>query len=168
MSDVVSRADKPWLVVGRLLVVVAGVVVAAPLIWVLLGSFKSPADLDDPTTLLFSPTSSNWAEVVQSGIIGAAGRSLVVAVVTVLVSLAVGSLAAYSISRFKTGGDATRFGILAAQVLPPAVLVFPFLVVSYNLRLNDTMSRSSPRISASSCRWSAGSWSDSSTPSRSP
>jgi len=51
----------------------------------------------------------------------------------------VGSMGAYTISRYKTGGLATRFGILAAQVLPPAVLVFPFLIVAYNLRLNDTL-----------------------------
>ncbi len=29
--------------------------------------------------------------------------------------------------------------MLAAQVLPPAVLVFPFLTMAYALRLNDTL-----------------------------
>jgi ABC-type glycerol-3-phosphate transport system permease component len=33
----------------------------------------------------------------------------------------------------------SRFGILASQVLPPAVLVFPFLSVAYMLRLNGTL-----------------------------
>ncbi|MCX6432585.1 MAG: carbohydrate ABC transporter permease [Actinobacteria bacterium] len=37
------------------------------------------------------------------------------------------------------GGSFTRFGILSAQVLPPAVLVFPFLAMAYALRLNDTL-----------------------------
>ena len=48
-------------------------------------------------------------------------------------------MGAYAIARFRAGGTATRFGMLAAQVLPPAVLVFPFLTMAYALRLNDTL-----------------------------
>jgi ABC-type glycerol-3-phosphate transport system permease component len=54
-------------------------------------------------------------------------------------SVLVGSMGAYAISRYKAGGGATRFGILAAQVLPPAVLVFPFLAISFTLHVNDTL-----------------------------
>ena len=48
-------------------------------------------------------------------------------------------MGAYAIARYRAGGTATRFGMLAAQVLPPAVLVFPFLTMAYALRLNDTL-----------------------------
>lgn len=130
---------SPWRVVGQGLLLLAVLLVAFPLIWVLLGSFKTAAELNDPTTVTFSGTLANWQEVLDAGILGAAGRSLFVGVTTVLISLLVGCMGAYSISRYKTGGNAGRFGILAAQVLPPAVLVFPFLMVSYALRLNDTL-----------------------------
>ncbi|ABL83181.1 MULTISPECIES: carbohydrate ABC transporter permease [unclassified Nocardioides] len=128
-----------WATGGRLLLGGAFLLVALPLFWVVLGSFKSPTALNDPTAVVFSPTTSNWSAIASSGVLGSAGRSALVGLATVIISLVLGSMAAYSISRFKTGGDVTRFGILAAQVLPPAVLVFPFLVVSYNLRLNDTL-----------------------------
>ncbi len=128
-----------WRLAGQALLLLALLMVALPLMWVLLGSFKDAQELNDPTSTLFRPTLLNWKTVVDAGILGAALRSFLVGVATVLVSLLVGCMGAYSISRFKTGGNVSRFGILAAQVLPPAVLVFPFLMVSYALRLNDTL-----------------------------
>jgi ABC-type glycerol-3-phosphate transport system permease component len=117
----------------------AVIVVALPMLWVTLASFKTPAELNDPGVLLFTPTLSNWADVLSSDLFASAGRSMLVGVVTVTIAVVVGSMGAYSIARFKTGGSLSRFGILAAQVLPPAVLVFPFLSVAYMLRLNGTL-----------------------------
>ena len=128
-----------WRLLGQGLLLLALLLVAFPLVWVLLGSFKTAHDLNDPTTVAFHPTLANWRDVLDAGILAAAGRSLLVGATTVLISLLVGCMGAYSISRYKTGGNPSRFGILAAQVLPPAVLVFPFLMVSYTLRLNDTL-----------------------------
>lgn len=135
----VQRRFGAWAILGMLLVAAAVVVIALPLVWVLLGSFKTGAQLNDPTAVAFRPTMANWKVVSESGILGAAARSALVGLVTVTLSVLVGSMGAYTISRYKTGGSATRFGILAAQVLPPAVLVFPFLIVAYNLRLSDTL-----------------------------
>ena len=110
-----------------------------PLVWVALASFKTPPQLNDPSLFLFEPSLINWTFVIEAGILQAAGRSAIVAVSTVSISAVVGSAAAYVISAYKAGGSATRFGILAAQVLPPAVLVFPFLTLAYVLRVNDTL-----------------------------
>jgi ABC-type glycerol-3-phosphate transport system permease component len=110
-----------------------------PFFWLSLGSFKTGAQLNNPSLLLFSPTLENWKEVLRSGVLESAYRSAIVGLVTVSLSVVIGSMGAYAISRYKTGGSSTRFGILAAQVLPPAVLVFPFLEVSYKFRLNDTL-----------------------------
>ena len=114
-------------------------VVLFPLGWVALASFKTPSQLNDPSLILFEPSLLNWSFVVEAGILAAAGRSALVAGITVAVSAVVGSAAAYVISAYKAGGSATRFGILSAQVLPPAVLVFPFLTLAYVLRVNDTL-----------------------------
>lgn len=115
------------------------IVVLFPLVWVASASFKTPAQLNDPSLVLFSPSLANWEFVFQSGILEAAGRSALVATITVAISAVVGSTAAYVIAKYKAGGTATRFGILAAQVLPPAVLVFPFLTLAYVFRVNDTL-----------------------------
>jgi len=125
---------------SRILVLaVAVVAVALPLLWVALATFKTPADLNQPGIIGFTPTMANWTEVLSSDIFAAVGRSVLVATVTVASAVVVGSMGAYSIARFSTGGSLSRFGILAAQVLPPAVLVFPFLSVAYMLRLNGTL-----------------------------
>lgn len=128
------------LTVGRItLVWTAAVFVLFPLVWIALASIKKPADMNEPFLLFFAPTLDSWANVLESGILPAAGRSFIVAFITVGLSVVVGSMGAYVIAKFKAGGSLTRFGMLAAQVLPPAVLVFPFLTMAYALRLNDTL-----------------------------
>jgi ABC-type glycerol-3-phosphate transport system permease component len=117
----------------------AGISVLFPIAWIALASFKNPEQLNDPFLVSFTPTLDAWRNVLSSGILAAAGRSAVVALVTVGISIVVGGMGAYAIARFRAGGTATRFGMLAAQVLPPAVLVFPFLTMAYALRLNDTL-----------------------------
>ncbi|MCW2687380.1 MAG: carbohydrate transporter rane protein 2, family [Mycobacterium sp.] len=126
--------------VGRIaLLWAAAVSVLFPVVWIALASLKTPAQLNDPLLLLFTPTIEGWRTALSSGILDAAVRSAIVAVITVGISVVVGSMGAYAIARFRAGGTATRFGMLAAQVLPPAVLVFPFLTMAYALRLNDTL-----------------------------
>jgi ABC-type glycerol-3-phosphate transport system permease component len=125
---------------GRVaLLILAVLVVALPLGWITLASFKSPSQINDPGLMLFSPTTDNWSQVVNSGIVSAVSRSALVALVSVSVSIVVGCMASYAISRYRAGGSATKFGMLAAQVLPPAVLVFPFLTMAYSLRLSGTL-----------------------------
>jgi ABC-type glycerol-3-phosphate transport system permease component len=128
-----------WGILGKLLISLSFLLVAMPLLWVSIASFKKGTDLNNPTQITFVPTLENWKEVFSSGIFQSAGRSAFVGVVAVSISIVLGSMGAYSISRYKTGKSLTRFGILAAQVLPPAVLVFPFLDLAYRLRLSDTL-----------------------------
>lgn len=140
MSTLISTRFKPtWTLAGNSLLILMALSVFLPFFWLSLGSFKTGAQLNNPSLLLFSPTLENWKEVLRSGVLESAYRSAIVGLVTVSLSVVIGSMGAYAISRYKTGGSATRFGILAAQVLPPAVLVFPFLEVSYKFRLNDTL-----------------------------
>jgi ABC-type glycerol-3-phosphate transport system permease component len=47
------------------------VVVAFPLVWVTLASFKTPVQLNDPTLILFSPSLVNWSYVLEAGILAA-------------------------------------------------------------------------------------------------
>lgn len=140
MTTIILTKLKPnWTTAGNSLLVLMALSVFLPFFWLSLGSFKTGAQLNNPSLLFFEPTLENWREVLRSGVFDSAYRSATVGLVTVSLSVIIGSMGAYAISRYKTGGSATRFGILAAQVLPPAVLVFPFLEVSYRLKLNDTL-----------------------------
>ena len=64
-------------------------------------------------------------------------NSLWIATASALVSLAVGSLAAYSIARFRTGGAGFSLTILGTQMLPPVTLVIPFYLLAQRLALLD-------------------------------
>ncbi|TRZ84848.1 MAG: carbohydrate ABC transporter permease [Streptomycetaceae bacterium] len=130
---------RRWNIAGNFILAGAGIAVASPFLWVLFASFKSGSQLNNPTLIAFTPNLENWKIVLNSGIFQSALRSAAVGIITVSIAIIVGSMGAYSISRYKTGGSATRFGILAAQVLPPAVLVFPLLDLAYRLRVNGTL-----------------------------
>ncbi|VAW01484.1 ABC transporter, permease protein 2 (cluster 1, maltose/g3p/polyamine/iron) [hydrothermal vent metagenome] len=123
----------------RVLIAVALVVVVFPYAWVVISSIKSQADLSDPTRLVFSPTLVNWKAVVEGGILGSAATSVVVGVVTVVIALVSGTLAAYSISKLRTGGDKTRFTVLLSEMMPPAVLVIPLFFLALSAGVRDTL-----------------------------
>jgi ABC-type glycerol-3-phosphate transport system permease component len=129
----VSRAGR------RAFLICAAIIVAFPYVWVLLASFKTAGDLNEPSRLRFSPTLDNWHAVVDQHVLGSAFTSIAVGVVTVAIALVAGTLGAYAISRFRAGGSATRFGILLSQVMPPAVLVVPLFLVAFNLNMRDTV-----------------------------
>jgi multiple sugar transport system permease protein len=57
-------------------------------------------------------------------------NSLAIGVGTALLSLLIGVPAAYSIARFRTGGQPVRIGILATQILPPIALVIPVFILA--------------------------------------
>lgn len=117
----------------------AVIAVLFPYMWVILSSFKMPADLNQPTKLIFSPVIDNWVTVLSGGLPQNFLTSLIVGLTTVIVSLLVGAPAAYSISQYRTGGRPTRFGILVSQMIPPAVMVVPLFFVAFQLKLNGTI-----------------------------
>ncbi len=122
-----------------LILLVALLVVLFPYFWILLASLK-PVDLvSRPDVWLFSPSAFNWEEVLlRSDVPRFMLNSLLVGTVTVAVALITGAPAAYSFSRFNTGGGLARFSILAAEMMPPAVLIVPLFLLMFRLALLDT------------------------------
>lgn len=118
--------------------VVAVIVVVFPFVWIFLESIK-PVHLGGrPDVWLFAPTGMNWGEVLfDSKVPLNIVNSLIVALATVVISLLVGCPAAYSFSRFRAGGG-TRFYILVAEMMPPAILILPIFLLLYHLGLNGT------------------------------
>lgn len=119
--------------------IAATIAVVFPMAWIGLASIKSPQALSSSNPFDFTPTWDNWSSVLSSSLPTAFLNSLIIGIVAVLVGLVVGVPGAYAIARYRTGGNASRIGLLVAQVLPPAVLVFPFLTLSYSIRTNGTI-----------------------------
>ncbi len=118
-----------------LVLIVSLFIVFFPYFWTLLASFKDAAAINHPLDFSFTPTLVNWQAVISAGIPRQALNSLIVGLVTVGISLAVGSLAAYAFSRFNVGGSAARFSTLLAQMLPPAVLIVPLFLMAYYTKI---------------------------------
>ncbi len=124
---------------GTLILIVALIVVLFPYFWIFLTSLKPTVLVARPDVWVFSPTATNWREVLlESDVPRYLVNSLIVGASTVLIALVVAAPASYSFSRYKTGGGPVRFSILAAEMLPPAVLIVPLFLLMFHLQLLDT------------------------------
>lgn len=115
------------------------IVVLFPFLWVFMESIKPPALGARPDVWLFTPSWSNWGEVaLRSDVPNNIGNSFIVAAVTVGIALLIGCPAAYAFSRYR-GYQGARYSILAAEMIPPAILILPFFLVLYRLQLIDSL-----------------------------
>jgi multiple sugar transport system permease protein len=106
-----------------------------------LTSIKTELDaLSFPPKWIFLPTLKNYAEIFQtSPLVGYALNSLIVASVNTVLSLALGSMAAYSLARFKfRGADNLAFWILSIRMMPPVAAIIPIYVIMKRLHILDT------------------------------
>lgn len=112
-----------------------------PLYWLFITAFKPLNEfMTYPPT--FWPTTwtlDNFTEALirQRGL-PALLDSLVIAAGTFMVSMLVGVPAAYSIARFKTGGDNLSFTILSFRFMPPIVPVVALFMIANWLGIFDT------------------------------
>src|SRR5512136_2780011 len=115
-----------------------------PVVWMFLTSFKSESEYFSYPPV-FWPKSFNLRNYVDSMAFPPDGRgglqglrdSLAVAAGSTLASLVLGSLAAYSLSRFKTGGENLSFWILSTRMFPPVAAALPLFLIFKQLRLLD-------------------------------
>lgn len=110
-----------------------------PLLWIL-----RTALLPDQLAYVLPPRWGPWTlENFRSLLTGTFGRamlnSLVVASATVLIGLPLGALLGYALSRYRTGGEALRFGVLATQMLPPIALALPLFSLFRTWGLVNTL-----------------------------
>ena len=129
---------KRWLASSILLLVV--LVVAIPIAWMALTSFKSNAEIGQEGTILPADwTLDNYHRLFAQRYFGSYMRNtLLVCAASVFVSLALGSVAAYSLARFRLWGRLERrlgFGILTARILPPLVIVVPIFLLALKVGL---------------------------------
>lgn len=112
-----------------------------PLYWMIVTAFKPLEEfMTYPPT--FWPTQwtlDNFTEALvrQKGL-PAIYDSAVIAIGTFLLSMGVGVPAAYSIARFKTGGDNLSFTILSMRFMPPIVPAVAFFLIAARLGILDT------------------------------
>jgi len=112
-----------------------------PIFWLFTTSFKNDVDVFSlpPKLFVFTPTLKNFIHVFyETNIPVLAVNSLIAALSNVVLSLFIGTMAAYGISRFKAGGANLLFWFLSLRMLPPIVVSIPLFLIAAKLRLIDT------------------------------
>ena len=137
MRHRMRRHGDAWIDV---LLVVAILVALLPLLWILITSFKGRFDIAAiPLKFFFQPTLENYRTVfVSDKFLKYFQDSAIIAASSTIVSLFLGSMAAYSMSRYRVGGNFLPFWILSQRVLPPIAIILPVYIVMRNFGLLDT------------------------------
>jgi len=112
-------------------VLIALVWVLFPIYWIVSTSFKLPAELlrNPPVWIPQEPSTAHYRTIMEEKGRVALKNSLVIGVSATALSIVIGSLAAYSLARFRTGGRHLAFWILSQRMMPPIVLVIPFFLL---------------------------------------
>jgi multiple sugar transport system permease protein len=127
------RRIKPANLATHAILSIASLSILLPVLWTARTSFASRDLAYRPAEVWFTPTLSNYRRIfVEETFQTYLWNSLWIAVASALVCLAIGSLAAYSIARFRTGGSVFSLTILGTQMLPPVALVIPFYLMVRN------------------------------------
>ena len=102
-----------------------------PILWIVGIAFKMPAEYlhDPPIWIPTQITLSHFRSVMPLRGFDALRNSLFIASISTALSLLIGSLAAYALARFRTGGRHLAFWLLSQRFLPPVVLIAPMFIV---------------------------------------
>jgi multiple sugar transport system permease protein len=116
----------------RLLVaIVLTVLFLFPIYWLFIISFKTPDEIFHfpPVWYPKSIQFANYQVLFKDGDAVTVWNSLVLAGTSTIIAMVLGTLAAYSLARFRTGGENLAMWILSQRMMPPIAIVFPVFLV---------------------------------------
>lgn len=127
-----------WSVIGFVLIAFT-----FPIYWLFTMALKQNVQITSwPPSFVFTPTLENFDYVLfTSGTpyLRYLGNSLVVALATTALTVGVGALASYSLSRFHFRGRGPfMFWVLTARILPPVAIGIPLYLIIRNIGLLDS------------------------------
>ena len=107
------------------------VVFCFPVYWLFIISFKTPDEIFayPPVWYPESIQFKNYAVLFKDGDAATVGNSLILASVSTFFAMIFGTIAAYSLVRFKTGGENLAVWIISQRMMPPVAIVFPIFLL---------------------------------------
>jgi len=128
--------------VGRFVAIGAFVAfVLVPLYWMVITSIKPTSDYLTIPPVWFpkEPTLVHYTAALFSyrGLQGLV-NSLIIASASTVLSTILGTMMAYSLARFDTGGQHLAFWVLSQRFLPPVAIILPIFLLFRNIALYDT------------------------------
>jgi multiple sugar transport system permease protein len=102
-----------------------------PIYWLFTIAFKTPSEIfaSPPVWYPASLQIENFKVLFKDGDVITVWNSLVVASVSTVLAMLLGTSAAYSLARFKTGGDQLAIWIISQRMIPPIAIVFPVFLL---------------------------------------
>jgi len=111
-----------------------------PIYWLFMISFKTPDEIFSfppkwyPGQIQFG----NYSVLFKDGDAIAVWHSLILAGGSTLIAMFLGTICAYSLARFKTGGENLANWIISQRMVPPIAVVFPIFLLYVWLGWVDT------------------------------
>ncbi len=132
-----------WKVLRIVLLLVLAVIVIFPVVWVISTSIKTDVDIFaiPPMLIPHHPTDGRYTQLWTYGLLAYLTNSVIVAISTAVVTIVIGTLAAFSLARFRLPGKWTArvsFWILSTRMFPPIVTVIPLFQLMRFLGLVNT------------------------------
>ena len=123
-----------------LVLTVFSIIVLFPIIWIALTSLKEKVLVYQiPPAWVFTPTFEAYKSIITKyPFIRYFFNSTLIALTSTFISLALGSLTAFSIARFNTGGTNFKLWILNSYTMPAVAVLIPYFMIAVNLKLRDT------------------------------
>lgn len=137
------RAVSKKRITGRLFHALALVVICLftllPFLWMISISFRNKADVFFPGKVFSGLTSANYETIFSEGIMKLFVNSAIIASVSTLISLVLGTLAAYGFARYNWPKRESRaFWVLSQRFLPAMAVIIPYFMIAALFRLLDT------------------------------
>jgi multiple sugar transport system permease protein len=136
-----------WDIVKKILlfivVILIGLIFLFPIVWILMASFKTRVqNFALPPLFVFTPTIENYVDLLRSQNPNFSMNylnSFIIAITSTVISVALGSMAAYGFSRYTIKGGEFLFGwILSLRFFPVVAMVIPLYVLFTSVGLRDT------------------------------
>jgi multiple sugar transport system permease protein len=136
-----ARIRRLFSIVRFALIGIFLVIFMFPVFWIAIGAFKVSGEFYSyPPTFwpsTFGPENFTRALTIFGGVKGL-GDSLIIAGTNTLIVIGLGMLLAYSMGRFKLGGDDLSFFVLSLLFAPPVIATMPLFMIFKTLKILDT------------------------------
>lgn len=121
-------------------IIIASLMFIFPVYWLAAISIKTPDEIYayPPVWIPSSPQFSAYIALFKDGDAWSIFNSFVAAGVSTVFAVILGTAAAYSIVRYKTGGDNLSIWIISQRMVPPITIAFPVFLLFTSLKLVDT------------------------------
>lgn len=111
-----------------------------PVYWLFIMAFKTPQEAysSPPVWVPSEINLDGFVELFRDGDDKSVLNSLIIAGTSTFFAMMLGTMGAYSLARFRTGGDNLAIWIISQRMIPPITIVFPLFLMYVILGWIDT------------------------------